>query len=90
MTPTRYRRIRSVLDRRQPDLTVLMDNVHKPHNLSAIARTCDAVGSGEVHGVSPHEAFLAWRRGSSGSQAWVQHIGHKTLDGAIDSLRARG
>ncbi|MGQ9753400.1 MAG: tRNA (guanine-N2)-dimethyltransferase, partial [Thermaceae bacterium] len=30
-TPERILRIREVLDRRQPDLTVLLENVHKPH-----------------------------------------------------------
>lgn len=44
-TEARRRRIEEVLRRRQPDLTVLLENVHKPHNLSAILRTCDAVGS---------------------------------------------
>ena len=90
MTPARYERIRSVLDRRQPDLTVLMDNVHKPHNLSAIARTCDAVGIGEVHGVSASDTFRAWRRGASGAQAWVERIGHRSVTDAANALRARG
>ena len=40
MTPERYRRICETLDRRQPDLTVIMDGVHKPHNIAAIVRTC--------------------------------------------------
>ena len=35
MTPERYQKFRAVLDRRQPDLTVLTDQVHKNHNLSA-------------------------------------------------------
>ena len=42
MTPERFARIEAVLARRQPDLTVVMDRVHKPHNLSAVARTCCA------------------------------------------------
>ena len=39
MTPERYLRLRAVLDRRQPDLTLITDNVHKGRNLSAIVRT---------------------------------------------------
>ena len=50
-TEARRRRIEEVLRRRQPDLTVLLENVHKPHNLSAILRTCDAVGLLEAHAV---------------------------------------
>ena len=49
MTPQRYQKLRQVLDSRQPDLTVLLNNVHKPHNFSAILRSCDAVGVFEAH-----------------------------------------
>ncbi len=42
-----------MLARRQPDLTVCMEQVHKPHNVSAIVRTADAVGVHEVHAVWP-------------------------------------
>jgi tRNA G18 (ribose-2'-O)-methylase SpoU len=52
-TLERRRRLKEVLRRRQPDLTVLMENVHKPHNLSAILRTCDAVGTLQAHAVNP-------------------------------------
>ena len=44
VTLRRLNRIREVLAKRQPDLTVLLERVHKPHNLSAILRSCDAVG----------------------------------------------
>ena len=44
MTPKRIARLRQVLDRRQPDLTLVTDFVHKPRNLSALVRICDAVG----------------------------------------------
>lgn len=36
---------------RQHDLTVCMEKVHKPHNVSAVIRTADAVGIHEVHAV---------------------------------------
>ena len=52
MTPARYRKLRGVLDRRQPDLTLLTENVHKSHNISAILRTADAVGIYEAHAIS--------------------------------------
>jgi tRNA (guanosine-2'-O-)-methyltransferase len=53
MTPERERRLGEVLSRRQPDLTVLMERVHKWHNFSAILRSCDAVGVLEAHAVIP-------------------------------------
>ncbi len=44
MTPERAAKIKKVLDHRQGNLSVVMENVHDPHNISAVLRTCDAVG----------------------------------------------
>jgi len=44
MTPEREQRITSVLDKRQEDITIVLENVFDPHNISAVMRTCDAVG----------------------------------------------
>ena len=44
MTPERFKRISDMLAQRQLDLTVCMEEVHKPHNLAAIVRTADAIG----------------------------------------------
>ncbi len=48
MTPERAAKIKKVLDHRQPGLVVVMENVHDPHNISAVLRTCDAVGVQDV------------------------------------------
>lgn len=71
MTPKRFQRLRSVLDRRQPDLTVVMDNVHKPHNFSAVLRTCDAVGVFETHAVAPADTFRLFHGLSGGARRYV-------------------
>ncbi|RMH19201.1 MAG: tRNA (guanosine(18)-2'-O)-methyltransferase TrmH [Acidobacteria bacterium] len=89
MTPRRFRRLAAVLDRRQPDLTVLMDNVHKPHNLSAVIRTCDAVGVLEVHAVSPHP-ITARHDSAGGSGRWVRITSHPDHDAAAAALKGRG
>ena len=44
LLPRRFERLKAVLDRRMGDLTVVLEHVDKPHNLSAILRSCDAVG----------------------------------------------
>ena len=49
MTPERRARLLEVLSKRQPDLTVVLENVFDPHNISAVMRTCDAVGIQEIY-----------------------------------------
>ena len=48
MTPERISKITRVLNYRQPGLVVVLENVHDPHNISAVLRTCDAVGVNDV------------------------------------------
>lgn len=48
MTPERIKRLTDVLDKRQPALTIVLENVSDPHNISAVMRTCDAVGIQEI------------------------------------------
>ena len=90
MMPRRYRRLREVLDRRQPDLTVLLDNVHKPHNLSAVLRSCDAVGVFEAHAVWPEGEIPTPRSIAQGTQKWVGVRTHPDLPAAVAALRAEG
>lgn len=90
MTPRRYARLQAILHRRQADLTVLMDNVSKPHNVSAIIRTCDAVGIAEVHAISEGESFRPNRSSSSGTGRYVPVVTHGDHAMACAALRRRG
>src|SRR5436190_24262138 len=49
MTNERRQKIESVLSKRQNDLTVVLENVFDPHNISAVMRSCDAVGIQEIY-----------------------------------------
>lgn len=49
MTPERKEKLLSVIHKRQSNLTVVLENVFDPHNVSAVMRTCDAVGIQEVY-----------------------------------------
>lgn len=90
MTPERYAKLRGVLDRRQPDLTVLLDNVHKTHNFSAIVRSCDAVGAFEAHAVWPNPKLKPNHMSSGGSGKWIRVRVHPDLDAAASTLRKNG
>lgn len=90
VTEARYQKIMGVLRRRQPDLSVLAENVHKPHNLSAILRSCDAVGSGTVHAVNPTGGVPTYNETSASADKWVELVVHPSLDEAWDGLKAQG
>jgi tRNA (guanosine-2'-O-)-methyltransferase len=49
MTEERKEKLLKTLSKRQPDITVVLENVFDPHNISAVMRTCDAVGVQEVY-----------------------------------------
>src|SRR5690554_1711101 len=90
MTERRRRRIFDVLSRRQPDLTVLAEDVYKPHNLSAILRTCDAVGIGEVHAVTPTGGVATYNATSASAEKWVDLVVHGSTEEAAATLKERG
>ncbi|MDH5179774.1 MAG: tRNA (guanosine(18)-2'-O)-methyltransferase TrmH [Gammaproteobacteria bacterium] len=87
MTPERYQRLQQILTRRQPDLTVLMDNVHKSHNLSAILRSCDATGVYRAHAVYDRTTIRPKKGIASGGGKWVKLQTHPTIGQALDHLR---
>lgn len=90
MLRERFHRLRSVLDRRQPDLTVLMEQVSKPHNFSAILRNCDAVGVLEVHVVPPERGFSIDHETSAGTAKWIPVHRHSEPSLAVAALRESG
>lgn len=90
MTPERFRRLRAVLSRRQPDLTVLMERVNKPHNFSAVLRNCDAAGVLRAHVVPPDRGIDTHTHISAGSTRWVPVTTHESTAEAFAHLRASG
>ena len=73
MTPERTERLTAVLNKRQPDLTVVLENVFDPHNISAVMRTCDAVGIQDIYilntKIPPHKKWGA--KSSSSAAKWL-------------------
>jgi tRNA (guanosine-2'-O-)-methyltransferase len=92
-TERRQQRIRRVLERRQPDLTVVLENVHDPHNVSAVLRSCDAVGVLTVHSIysieQPPERAYA-RTISASAAKWIEVERHDSVDACYAHLREFG
>ncbi|MFB9991734.1 tRNA (guanosine(18)-2'-O)-methyltransferase TrmH [Deinococcus oregonensis] len=96
MTPERFQKIMRVLGKRQPTLSVLMDEVNKPHNFSAILRTCDAVGVMTAHAVPPKSGELptfgsrAFEATSGSAHKWVKVQPQTDAVSAVRELQAQG
>ena len=90
LLPRRFERLRTVLNQRMADLTVLVEHVEKPHNLSAILRSCDAVGVLEAHAVSFSGRPRTFNSTAQGSQRWVPLRDHATIASAVHHLKDRG
>ncbi|MEB3264276.1 MAG: tRNA (guanosine(18)-2'-O)-methyltransferase TrmH [Synechococcus sp.] len=90
LLPRRFERLQAVLDRRMGDLTVLLEQVEKPHNLSAILRTCDAVGVLEAHAVCRQGRLPTFNSTAQGSQKWVPLQVQPDVGSAIQGLQQRG
>lgn len=91
MTPERRDKLITVLSKRQPDLTVVLENVFDPHNISAVMRTCDAVGIQEVYilntKIPRHKKWGA--RSSSSAAKWLTVHQFENASECFSSLRNR-
>jgi tRNA (guanosine-2'-O-)-methyltransferase len=83
MTPERTNKLKKVLDNRQPNLTLVLENVFDPHNISAVMRTCESVGIQDLYVLNtklpPHNRF--GQRSSSSAEKWLSI--HQYNDAAL-------
>ena len=91
MTPERYKRLTAVLNHSQPDLTVVLENVFDPHNVSAVMRTCDAVGIQDVYilnnRIPPHKKW--GYRSSSTAAEWLTIHQFTDAEKCFEEVRKR-
>lgn len=91
MTPERTNRLTSVLNKRQNDITVVLENVFDPHNISAVMRSCDAVGIQDIYiltnKIPPHKKWGA--KSSSSAAKWLTIHQFDNAEECFLSLRKR-
>src|ERR1700749_2069154 len=89
MTPEREVKIKKVLHNRQPGLVVVLENVHDIHNISAVMRTCDAVGVQHLfvlnNAIGRHKRF--GYQSSASAQKWITIHQYENTAECFEHLR---
>ena len=87
----RTNKIISVISSRQKSLHVVLENIHDPHNVSAIFRTCDSVGVGRVSLVYNIEPFpKIGKKSSASAYKWVEREKYKNIKDCALLLKKDG
>jgi tRNA (guanosine-2'-O-)-methyltransferase len=90
MSRSRYEKFKQVLRQRQPDMTLLTDEVHKAQNVSAMLRTADAVGIPVMHMVRPAYGRFVYHNTAGGSGQYTGTVIHESIEEGIAALREQG
>jgi tRNA (guanosine-2'-O-)-methyltransferase len=91
MTPERHHKLTSVLNKRQGDIAIVMENVFDPHNISAVMRTCDAVGVQDIYILNtkiPRHKKWGFKSSSSAAK-WLTVHQYEDAAECFKSLRSR-
>ncbi|RKZ20230.1 tRNA (guanine-N2)-dimethyltransferase [bacterium] len=89
MTERRKRRIEEVLSKRQHDLVLVLEDLYKEHNVSAIIRSADAFGVLRIYVVKEGE-FRYAPSVSRGSEEWVDVIVTSSIEDVLVELKGKG
>lgn len=77
ITENRQNNYKKLAAKRQMGLTVILENVHDPHNVGAVLRSCDSVGIQEIYVLYTHDnldirKFSIGKMASSGAWKYVE------------------
>lgn len=94
MLPSRKEKLEQVARRRQGNLAVLLENVHDPHNIGAVMRSCDSVGIRDLFVLytEPHltqERLVLGNKTSAGTKKWLDIHFHTDPETCFRDIRSR-
>ncbi len=93
LSDERIEKLLTAIAKRQWDITVILENVHDPHNLGAVMRSCESVGITEVHIVYTEETTnpdrYIGRNASGGVSKWIDAHFYTDLKTCFETVKSR-
>jgi tRNA (guanosine-2'-O-)-methyltransferase len=92
LTDERLERFKSVIANKQFDLTIVLENIHDPHNIGAVLRSCDSIGIHEIFIIAntvnrPEEDYFTGKASSTGANKWIKHSFYDSPKACIEAVR---
>lgn len=94
MEEQRKKRITNVVRNRQSGLTVVIEDIHDPHNGEAIIRTCEGLGIQSVHFIfekeKPFNPRKIGKSSSSSANKWLDFYVYSSSSKCLNQLKKDG
>jgi len=94
VSPDRYDRMTSVLDRRTDYIAVVLEDIHYSQNSSAVIRHCDAFGIQNLHVIENRNTFKVKNHAVRGTLKWIDLNRYNESSfnsiAAVKDLKAKG
>jgi len=68
---SRISRLRDIADQKTRSLTVVLDGLHDPHNISAVLRSSEGLGLLDVHVIESRASFALRPQVTRGAEKWL-------------------
>ena len=88
--PERLERLHEVLSNRVVSVTLVLENLHKDYNISAILRTCESFGIQEVHVIPQPGEGKVFKTITQGCHKWLTIHRHDEVSECLQALKKRG
>ena len=90
----REKKIREVASKRQPNLSIILENIHDLHNLGAVMRSADSVGVKEIFTIVTDKKMKITKvklgkRTSAGTRRWLDVWAFDDVQKCIDTVKSR-
>jgi tRNA (guanosine-2'-O-)-methyltransferase len=90
LTEERRKKIERVVQGRCFSNVVVMENIYDRGNISAVMRSAEALGFGQVHLIELGEKFKESQRTTAGADKWVEVRKWKDTKACIENLKSQG